>query len=95
MMRRTKRTRPRSHWRAGELLREEKTNHDTDERAHNPQGGAHPVCQAGGALREVHPDALLAQTPDGLLERAGLDAENRGLGSLYNVRWDSLVPTSL
>ena len=54
-----------------------------------------PFAKAGGALREVHPDALLAQTPDGLLERAGLDAENRGLGSLYNVRWDSLVPTSL
>jgi acetyl-CoA acetyltransferase len=54
-----------------------------------------PFAKTGGALREVHPDALLAQTLDGLPERAGLDAENRGLSSLYNVRLDSLVPTSL
>src|ERR671916_974772 len=34
-----------------------------------------PFARAGGAFREVRPDALLACTLDGLLERAGLDAE--------------------
>ncbi len=34
-----------------------------------------PFAKAGGAFREVRPDALLAHTLDGLLERAGLDAE--------------------
>jgi hypothetical protein len=29
-----------------------------------------PFARAGGAFREVHPDALLAHTLDGLLERA-------------------------
>jgi len=32
-----------------------------------------PFGKAGGAFREVRPDALLAYTLDGLLERAGLD----------------------
>ena len=32
-----------------------------------------PFGKAGGAFREVRPDALLARTLDGLLERAGLD----------------------
>ena len=34
-----------------------------------------PFARAGGAFREVRPDSLLAHTLDGLLERAGLDAE--------------------
>jgi acetyl-CoA acyltransferase len=34
-----------------------------------------PFGRAGGAFREVRPDALLAHTLDGLLERSGLDAE--------------------
>src|ERR687889_673234 len=34
-----------------------------------------PFAKAGGAFREVRPDALLARTLDGLLERAGLDPE--------------------
>jgi acetyl-CoA acyltransferase len=34
-----------------------------------------PFGKAGGAFREVRPDALLARTLDGLLERSGLDAE--------------------
>ena len=34
-----------------------------------------PFAKAGGAFREVRPDALLAHTLDGLLERAGMDAE--------------------
>src|SRR5918995_6190231 len=34
-----------------------------------------PFGKAGGAFREVRPDALLAYTLDGLLERAGLDPE--------------------
>jgi len=34
-----------------------------------------PFAKAGGAFREVRPDALLAHTLDGLLERAGIDAE--------------------
>src|SRR5918998_1707670 len=33
-----------------------------------------PFAKSGGALREVRPDALLAHTLDGLLERAGIDA---------------------
>ena len=35
-----------------------------------------PFGKAGGALRGVRPDALLAHTLDGLLERSGLDPEN-------------------
>jgi acetyl-CoA acetyltransferase len=34
-----------------------------------------PFGKAGGAFREVRPDALLAHTLDGLMERAGLDPE--------------------
>ena len=34
-----------------------------------------PFGKAGGAFREVRPDALLARTLDGLLERSGLDPE--------------------
>ncbi len=34
-----------------------------------------PFAKSGGAFREVRPDALLAHTLDGLLERAGFDAE--------------------
>jgi acetyl-CoA acetyltransferase family protein len=34
-----------------------------------------PFGKAGGAFREVRPDALLARTLDGLVERAGLDPE--------------------
>ena len=34
-----------------------------------------PFAKANGAFREVRPDALLARTLDGLLERSGLDAE--------------------
>jgi acetyl-CoA acyltransferase len=34
-----------------------------------------PCAKAGGAFREVRPDVLLAHTLDGLLERAGMDAE--------------------
>jgi acetyl-CoA acetyltransferase family protein len=34
-----------------------------------------PFGKASGAFREVRPDALLARTLDGLLERAGLDPE--------------------
>src|SRR5215210_5637154 len=34
-----------------------------------------PFAKAGGAFREVRPDALLAHALDGLLERAGLEAE--------------------
>ncbi|MDP8950631.1 MAG: thiolase family protein [Actinomycetota bacterium] len=34
-----------------------------------------PFAKAGGAFREVRPDTLLAHALDGLLERAGLDAE--------------------
>ena len=34
-----------------------------------------PFAKAGGAFCEVRPDALLARTLDGLLERAGLDPE--------------------
>src|ERR687891_47921 len=34
-----------------------------------------PFGKAGGAFREVRPDALLARTLDGLLERAGLGPE--------------------
>src|SRR5215213_5163755 len=34
-----------------------------------------PFGKAGGAFREVRPDALLARTLAGLLERSGLDAE--------------------
>jgi Thiolase, N-terminal domain len=45
-----KRTRPRSCGREGNLLREEQTNHDTDERARNPRGGAHPVRQGRRSL---------------------------------------------
>src|SRR5919202_3625965 len=35
-----------------------------------------PFAKAGGAFREVRPDALLAHALNGLLERAGIDAEN-------------------
>ena len=34
-----------------------------------------PFAKSGGAFREVRPDALLAHTLDGLLQRAGFDAE--------------------
>src|SRR5918911_314454 len=34
-----------------------------------------PFAKANGAFREVRPDALLAHTLNGLLERAGKDAE--------------------
>ncbi len=34
-----------------------------------------PFAKSGGAFREVRPDALLAHTLDGLLERAGMDAQ--------------------
>jgi len=34
-----------------------------------------PFGKAGGAFREVRPDALLARTLEGLLERSGLDPE--------------------
>src|SRR5919199_2011534 len=34
-----------------------------------------PFAKAGGAFREVRPDALLAHTLNGLLERAGIDPE--------------------
>ncbi len=34
-----------------------------------------PFAKSGGAFRETRPDALLAHTLDGLLERAGMDAE--------------------
>jgi len=34
-----------------------------------------PFGKSGGAYREVRPDALLAHTLNGLLERAGMDAE--------------------
>src|SRR5918997_131572 len=34
-----------------------------------------PFAKSGGAFREMRPDALLAHTLDGLLERAGMDAE--------------------
>ena len=34
-----------------------------------------PFAKSGGAFREVRPDVLLAHTLDGLLERAGFDAE--------------------
>src|ERR671939_338810 len=34
-----------------------------------------PFAKAGGAFREARPDALLAHTLNGLLERAGMDAE--------------------
>jgi acetyl-CoA acyltransferase len=34
-----------------------------------------PFAKSGGAFREVRPDVLLARTLDGLLERAGFDAE--------------------
>jgi acetyl-CoA acyltransferase len=34
-----------------------------------------PFGKAGGAFRKVRPDALLARTLDGLLERSGLDPE--------------------
>jgi acetyl-CoA acyltransferase len=34
-----------------------------------------PFAKSGGAFREFRPDALLAHTLDGLLERAGMDAE--------------------
>jgi acetyl-CoA acetyltransferase family protein len=34
-----------------------------------------PFAKSGGAFREVRPDALLAHTLNGLLERAGMDAE--------------------
>ena len=34
-----------------------------------------PFAKSGGAFREVRPDVLLAHTLDGLLERAGMDAE--------------------
>ncbi|MGH3148894.1 MAG: thiolase family protein, partial [Rubrobacter sp.] len=34
-----------------------------------------PFAKAGGAFRAVRPDALLAHTLDGLLERAGMDPE--------------------
>src|SRR5829696_6168793 len=34
-----------------------------------------PFAKSGEAFREVRPDALLAHTLDGLLERAGIDAE--------------------
>ena len=34
-----------------------------------------PFAKSGGAFREVRPDALLAHTLDGLLKRAGIDAE--------------------
>jgi acetyl-CoA acyltransferase len=34
-----------------------------------------PFAKSGGAFRKVRPDVLLARTLDGLLERAGFDAE--------------------
>ena len=34
-----------------------------------------PFAKSGGAFREIHPDAPLAHTLDGLLECAGMDAE--------------------
>src|ERR671921_2604118 len=34
-----------------------------------------PFAKSGGAFREVRPDGLLARTLDGLLQRAGFDAE--------------------
>jgi acetyl-CoA acyltransferase len=34
-----------------------------------------PFAKSGGAFREMRPDSLLAHTLDGLLERAGMDAE--------------------
>src|SRR5919107_956347 len=34
-----------------------------------------PFAKSGGAFREVRPDSLLARTLDGLLQRAGFDAE--------------------
>ena len=34
-----------------------------------------PFGRAGGAFREVRPDALLAHVLDGLLQRAGMDAQ--------------------
>jgi acetyl-CoA acetyltransferase len=34
-----------------------------------------PFAKSGEAFREIRPDALLAHTLDGLLERAGMDAE--------------------
>jgi acetyl-CoA acyltransferase len=34
-----------------------------------------PFAKSGGAFREMRPDFLLAHTLDGLLERAGMDAE--------------------
>jgi hypothetical protein len=39
-----------------------------------------PFAKAGGAFREVRPDALLAHTLDGLLERAGLLRGSREWG---------------
>ena len=32
-----------------------------------------PFAKSGGAFREVRPDALLAHTLDGLLQRAGFE----------------------
>ena len=34
-----------------------------------------PFAKSGRAFREIHPDAPLAHTLEGLLERAGMDAE--------------------
>jgi acetyl-CoA acetyltransferase len=34
-----------------------------------------PFAKSGEAFREIHPDALLAHTLDGLLERTCMDAE--------------------
>jgi len=34
-----------------------------------------PFAKSGEAFREIRPDALLAHTLDGLLERTGMDAE--------------------
>jgi acetyl-CoA acetyltransferase len=34
-----------------------------------------PFAKSGEAFREIRPDALLGHTLDGLLERAGMDAE--------------------
>jgi acetyl-CoA acetyltransferase len=39
------------------------------------EAGRTPFAKSGEAFREIRPDALLAHTLDGLLERAGMDAE--------------------
>jgi acetyl-CoA acetyltransferase len=59
-----------------------------------------PFAKAGGAFREVRPDTLLAQTLDGLMTQLYevapvLVTPSYSGSSLYNVQWDSSVPTSL